>query len=33
MVPVDGIRRVQFGHFTIPDDGDQRAGEKVVVCG
>jgi len=20
-------------HFTIPDDGDVRAGEKVVVCG
>jgi N-acyl homoserine lactone hydrolase len=33
MVPLDGIRRVLFGHFTIPDDGDPRAGEKVVVCG
>ena len=33
MVPLEGIRRVLFGHFTIPDDGDQRAGEKVVVCG
>ena len=33
MVPLDGIRRVLFGHFTIPDDGDKRAGEKVVVCG
>jgi N-acyl homoserine lactone hydrolase len=29
----EGIRRVLFGHFTIPDDGDPRAGEKVVVCG
>jgi N-acyl homoserine lactone hydrolase len=33
MVPLDGIRRVLFGHFTMPDDGDPRAGEKVVVCG
>jgi hypothetical protein len=33
MVPFDGIRRVLFGHFTMPDDGDPRAGEKVVVCG
>jgi N-acyl homoserine lactone hydrolase len=33
VVPLDGIRRVLFGHFTIPDDGDPRAGEKVVVCG
>lgn len=33
MVPLDGIRRVLFGHFTLPDDGDPRAGEKVVVCG
>jgi N-acyl homoserine lactone hydrolase len=33
MVPLDGIRRVLFGHFTVPDDGDPRAGEKVVVCG
>jgi glyoxylase-like metal-dependent hydrolase (beta-lactamase superfamily II) len=27
------IRRILLGHFTIPDDGDLRAGEKVVVCG
>jgi N-acyl homoserine lactone hydrolase len=33
VVPLDGIRRVLFGHFTFPDDGDPRAGEKVVVCG
>jgi N-acyl homoserine lactone hydrolase len=33
VISLDGIRRVQFGHFTIPDDGDARAGEKVVVCG
>ena len=33
MIPLDGIRRVLFGHFTMPDDGDPRAGEKVVVCG
>ena len=33
MVSLDGIRRVLFGHFTFPDDGDPRAGEKVVVCG
>ena len=33
MVPLDGIRRVLFGHFTMPDDEDPRAGEKVVVCG
>lgn len=33
MISLDGIRRVRFGHFTIPDDGDPRAGEKVVVCG
>ena len=33
MVTLDGIRRVLFGHFTFPDDGDPRAGEKVVVCG
>lgn len=33
MVSLDGIRRVLFGHFTFPDDGDLRAGEKVVVCG
>jgi len=33
VVPLDGIRRVLFGHFTLPDDGDPRAGEKVVVCG
>ena len=33
MISLDGIRRVLFGHFTVPDDGDQRAGEKVVVCG
>jgi N-acyl homoserine lactone hydrolase len=33
VVPLDGIRRVLLGHFTVPDDGDPRAGEKVVVCG
>jgi N-acyl homoserine lactone hydrolase len=33
VISLDGIRRVLFGHFTIPDDGDPRAGEKVVVCG
>jgi N-acyl homoserine lactone hydrolase len=33
MVSLDGIRRVLFGHFTMPDDGDPRAGEKIVVCG
>ena len=33
MISLDGIRRVHFGHFTFPDDGDPRAGEKVVVCG
>jgi N-acyl homoserine lactone hydrolase len=33
VVSLDGIRRVLFGHFTLPDDGDPRAGEKVVVCG
>jgi N-acyl homoserine lactone hydrolase len=33
MVSLDGIRRVLFGHFTFPDEGDPRAGEKVVVCG
>ena len=33
MISLDGIRRVLFGHFTMPDDGDPRAGEKVVVCG
>jgi N-acyl homoserine lactone hydrolase len=27
------IHPVLLGHFTIPDDGDPRAGEKVVVCG
>jgi N-acyl homoserine lactone hydrolase len=25
------IRPILLGHFTIPDDGDPRAGEKVVV--
>jgi N-acyl homoserine lactone hydrolase len=33
VISLDGIRRVLFGHFTMPDDGDPRAGEKVVVCG
>jgi N-acyl homoserine lactone hydrolase len=33
VIPSEGIRRVLLGHFTIPDDGDARAGEKVVVCG
>jgi N-acyl homoserine lactone hydrolase len=26
------IHPILLGHFTIPDDGDPRAGEKVVVC-
>jgi N-acyl homoserine lactone hydrolase len=33
VISLDGIRRVLFGHFTMPADGDPRAGEKVVVCG
>lgn len=33
MIRSDAIRRIPLGHFTIPDDGDARAGEKVVVCG
>ena len=26
------IHPILLGHFTLPDDGDPRAGEKVVVC-
>jgi len=26
------IHPILLGHFTLPDDGDPRAGEKIVVC-
>ena len=32
MIDRSDIRPILLGHFTIPDDGDPRAGEKVVVC-
>jgi glyoxylase-like metal-dependent hydrolase (beta-lactamase superfamily II) len=32
MISSQAIRRILLGHFTIPDDGDPRAGEKMVVC-
>lgn len=31
MIDRSDIRPILLGHFTIPDDGDPRAGEKVVV--
>ncbi len=33
MIDRSDIHPILLGHFTIPDDGDVRAGEKVVVCG